>query len=121
MPTHKLENYLHTYRKSSGLSQEDVAFLVGCGSSVYQHERRRREPSLRAAIAYEAVYGVPVSELFAGMREAIGRDIEKRRLELRSKLQGKEAQGKEARMVTKKLRWLSDPKVPQPPAHESRS
>ena len=29
MATHKLENYLRTYRKRSGLTQREVAFLVG--------------------------------------------------------------------------------------------
>ena len=30
MTPHRLENYLRSYRKESGLSQQEVAFLLGC-------------------------------------------------------------------------------------------
>src|SRR2546429_9576493 len=68
MATHKLENYLRTYRKRSGLTQREVAFLVGCrnGAQVSRYEKRRRLPPLRTALACEAAFGVPVAELFAG-------------------------------------------------------
>src|SRR3989442_14407584 len=71
MATHKLENYLRTYRKRSGLTQREVAFLVGCrnGAQVSRYEKRRRLPPLRTALACEAAFGVPVSELFAGLRD----------------------------------------------------
>ena len=74
MATHKLENYLRTYRKRSGLTQREVAFLVGCrnGAQVSRYEKRRRLPPLRMALACEAAFGVPVSELFAGLREVAG-------------------------------------------------
>jgi transcriptional regulator with XRE-family HTH domain len=38
--SHKLENYLRTYRKRSGLSQDEVAFLSGCqtGTKVSRYE-----------------------------------------------------------------------------------
>ena len=73
MATPKLENYLRTYRKRSGLSQREVAFLVGCrnGAQVSRYEKRRRLPPLRTALACEAAFGVPVSVLFAGLREAV--------------------------------------------------
>ena len=43
---HKLENYLRTYRKKSGLTQREVAFLLGCqnGAQVSRYEKRRRLP-----------------------------------------------------------------------------
>src|SRR5437667_302672 len=71
MATPKLENYLRTYRKRSGLTQRDVAFLVGCrnGAQVSRYEKRRRLPPLRTALVYEAAFGVPVSVLFAALRE----------------------------------------------------
>src|SRR5437879_2031593 len=61
MATHKLENYLRTYRKRSGLTQREVAFLVGCrnGAQVSRYEKRRRLPPLRTALACEAAFGVP--------------------------------------------------------------
>ena len=49
MATHKLENYLRTYRKRSGLTQREVAFLVGCrnGAQVSRYERRREAAPAR--------------------------------------------------------------------------
>jgi transcriptional regulator with XRE-family HTH domain len=115
MATQKLENYLRTYRKRSGLTQREVAFLLGCrnGAQVSRYEKRRRLPPLRTALACEAVFGAPVSELFAGMREAVGKDIDKRLFELRSKLEAKTSRGSEARMVAQKLRWLAEREAPQ--------
>ena len=46
--THNLENYLRTYRKRSNLSQDEVAFLLGCrgGTKVSRYERHARKPNL---------------------------------------------------------------------------
>src|SRR5438552_1862490 len=109
MATHKLENYLRTYRKRSGLSQREVAFLVGCrnGAQVSRYEKRRRLPPLRTALACEAAFGVPVSVLFAGLREAAGKAVGERMLALRSKLETGAAQGRDARISVLKLRWLA--------------
>ncbi len=43
-------------------------FLLGIhgGAKVCNHERFTQEPSLRTALAYEAMYQKPVSELFPG-------------------------------------------------------
>ena len=109
MATHKLENYLRTYRKRSGLTQREVAFLVGCrnGAQVSRYEKRRRLPPLRAALAFEAAFGVPVAVLFAGLREAAGQAVGERMLALRSKLETGPSQGREARITAQKLRWLA--------------
>jgi transcriptional regulator with XRE-family HTH domain len=89
MATPKLEFICVPYRKRSGLTQREVAFLLGCqnGAQVSRYERRRRLPPLGTAFAWEAIFGVPASELFDGLRENIGEDIKKRLLELRSKLE----------------------------------
>ena len=43
--------------------------LLGCadGSKVSRYERFAREPTLATALACEALFGVPLRELFAGM------------------------------------------------------
>src|SRR5438094_8729611 len=109
MATHKLENYLRTYRKRSGLTQREVAFLVGCrnGAQVSRYEKRRRLPPLRTALACEAAFGVPVSVLFAGLRDAAGKAVGERLGALRSKLETSPVQGREARLAAHKLRWLA--------------
>ena len=111
MSTHKLENYLRAYRKRSGLTQREVAFLLGCenGAQVSRYEKRRRLPPLRTALACEAVFGAPVAELFGGMRDQVSKVIEKRLAELRSRLQAKNSAGikkSEVRLTEQKLRWL---------------
>ena len=78
-----LSNYLHPNRKRLALSQEEVAFMLGGtgenkGSKVSRDESFDREPGLRAALAYEAIYGKPVRELFAGLYEEMEQDVAKR-------------------------------------------
>ena len=75
-----LPNYLRTNRKRLKLSQEEVAFMLGGtgeskGSKVSRDESFDREPGLRAALAYEVIYGKPIRELFAGLHEEIKRDV----------------------------------------------
>jgi transcriptional regulator with XRE-family HTH domain len=111
---HRLENYLRTNRKQSGLTQQEVAFLLGCETSaqVSRYEKRRRLPPLETALACEAVFGIPVAELFAGVRQGVGRDIEKRRLELKARLQTRTPNASSARIIEHKLRWLADREHP---------
>jgi transcriptional regulator with XRE-family HTH domain len=80
MAIHKLENYLRMYRKRSGLSQDEVAYLLRAksGSMNSRYERFRRKPSLETALAYEAIYGVPAKELFAGVAERAERIVRRR-------------------------------------------
>lgn len=73
MATHKLTNYVRTYRKRLGFSQDEIAFLLDCksGAKVSRYEHFRREPSLRTALAYEVIFQVPVSTLFAGIFQTV--------------------------------------------------
>lgn len=75
-----LPNYLLTHRKRLNLPQEEVAFLLGFngmskGSKVSRDESFSREPNLRTALAYELIYGQPVSELFAGLYEEVTQEV----------------------------------------------
>jgi transcriptional regulator with XRE-family HTH domain len=91
-----------------------VAFLLGCddGTLVSRYEKRRRLPPIETALACEEIFGVPVAELFVGMRQAVGKDIARRRLELRSRLQAKTLKGSAAQVTAHKLRWLDDRERP---------
>ncbi len=76
MSSSPLHNYLRTNRKRLALSQEEVGFLLGFqgeskGIKVCRNEKFVREPSLHTALAYEAIYGRPVRELFAGAYQKI--------------------------------------------------
>ena len=69
MQNDKLDNYLRTYRKKLGLTQREVAFLLGChsGAKVSRYERSARVPTLNAILAYEVIFQKPARELFAGL------------------------------------------------------
>ena len=71
MPQRRLPNYLRASRKQAGLSQDDLAFLLGCdsGTKVSRYEMFRRQPGLPTLFALEAIFGKPGRELFAGMYE----------------------------------------------------
>jgi transcriptional regulator with XRE-family HTH domain len=104
MPLRKLENYLRTHRKRVGLTQDEVAYLLGreCGTQVSRYERFKRQPSLTTVVAYEVIFGAAAQELFAGVAERIKPTIQKRARSLTQRLQA----GKQTRMVGQKLAFL---------------
>jgi len=78
-----LPNYLRSKRKQSSFSQEEVAFLLGLkgmdkGGKVSRDENYSRIPTLETALAYEAIYGKPIRELFAGLYEQISDEVSSR-------------------------------------------
>jgi transcriptional regulator with XRE-family HTH domain len=77
MVLRKLPHYLRHHRKRLGLLQSDVAFLLGVatGTKVSRYERYARTPTLKTALACEAIFGVPASELFAGIYEKAERCV----------------------------------------------
>ena len=80
----RLPNDIWRYRKRHGLSQDDVACFLGShdGSSVSRFEQGTREPSLRAALAYQVIFGVPVHELFPGIYEEVEKEVQQRARDL---------------------------------------
>ena len=69
MPPRKLLHYLRSYRKIVGLSQEELARLLGCqyGTKVSRYEQFQRSPALVTAIAYEIIFQAPLKSMFAGL------------------------------------------------------
>jgi len=80
MPQRRLPNYLRASRKQAGLSQDDLAFLLGCGSGtkVSRYELFRRQPGLPTVFALEAIFGKPARELFAGIYDDAGQQTAER-------------------------------------------
>src|ERR1043166_5689035 len=101
----RLPNYLKTYRKRAGFSQDEVAFLLGCasGAKVSRYERRSRQPGLETALGYKALFGTAVDELFAGLSEKVESEVVKRARILGERLSTAEAD----RSVTRKLQSLA--------------
>ena len=88
MSPQKLPNYLRTYRKHAGLSQAEVALLLGTrsGTKVLRYERWSRQASLRTAFAYEVIFGAPARELFAGTYQEVERATAQRIADLTRRL-----------------------------------
>lgn len=87
-----LENYLKTHRRRSGFSQDEVAFLLGSssGAKISRYERRARRPTLKTALAYEAIFQVPARALFAGLYQKVEKETSARARLLAQKLAGSE-------------------------------
>lgn len=80
MQQRQLPNYLRANRKRLGLSQKDVAFLLGgqSGAKISKYENFSRTPSLEAALALEAIHKRSVSELFGGLYQKAEGKVAKR-------------------------------------------
>jgi DNA-binding XRE family transcriptional regulator len=90
MAVHKLENYLRTYRKRAGISQQEMDYLLGArGVRTARYERFKRTPSLETALAFEALFHIPVRDLFAGVYARAERRTILRAKLLRKRLLGK--------------------------------
>jgi transcriptional regulator with XRE-family HTH domain len=76
----QLPNYLRANRKRLGLSQEEVAFLLGTpsGAKVCRYERFVRQPSLETALACEVIFQKSIRELFLGLYQQIEHDVVER-------------------------------------------
>jgi transcriptional regulator with XRE-family HTH domain len=66
--SHKLTTYLRTHRKRSGLTQDELAFLLGYrnGDQVSRFEWQSRKLNVETAFGFQAVFGVPAHELLPG-------------------------------------------------------
>jgi DNA-binding XRE family transcriptional regulator len=64
-----LSTYLKMYRKRTGFTHDDVAFLLGgmSGTTVSRHERSHRLPILKTALMYEFIFDATVRELYEGV------------------------------------------------------
>src|ERR1700682_3702001 len=76
----KLPHYLRIERRRAGLSQTDIAALLGIrtASKISRYERGRRLPPLKTALAYEAILGKPIAELFGGTFGSIRGEVARR-------------------------------------------
>ncbi len=101
----RLHNYLKTYRKRSGLSQDEVAFLLGCqsGTKVSRYERLSRKPNWETMAGCEVVYRAPMCELLAGAYQKVEEIIHQRAQILVGKLSAQ----KPNRARRRKLEYLT--------------
>ena len=110
----RLSNYLRTLRNNAGLTQTELSGAIGYrdGQTVARHERSYANPPLAVAISYAIIFRVPVSELFAGLHDQLGPNVEARLAQLEVKLGKRSARDRNARATARKLIWLSQRKDP---------
>lgn len=108
MESRKPHNYLRSYRKRSGLTQREAAFLMGRGDRALlaRLELRQRTPPFETALASESVFGLPVSELYAGAKAAATAKAVSRMELLRERLSRPPRNKREERLNAHKLQWL---------------
>jgi DNA-binding XRE family transcriptional regulator len=67
--TDPLPNKLRTARLRTGLSQNDVAFIIGMTRIVLSsYERGKRNPDLATAMSLSTLYDVPLNRLYSRSR-----------------------------------------------------
>jgi len=76
----KLNSYLKTYRKRAGLTQDELALLLGCrcGAQISQYEKLSQDPGLKTAFAFQLLFGIPAQEIFPGIFQKVQDDTVKR-------------------------------------------
>jgi transcriptional regulator with XRE-family HTH domain len=83
----KHPHYLRSCRRRASLSQRDIAFLLGVKaiSKISRYERNVMLPPVRTALAYEVIFGRPVTQLFRGAYDRIRSDVRRRASKLATK------------------------------------
>jgi DNA-binding XRE family transcriptional regulator len=110
----EVANYLRSHRRKSGLSQRELAHIVGyvTQAPVSEHERSVTIPALLIALSYEVVFRVPLSELFPALYRTVEFNIEEELTKIESELQQSAAKGRRAAYVARKLEWLWERRNP---------
>lgn len=108
MPGKKISTYLITYRRRSGLTQRELARLLGYKDEgpISRHERGIVLPPLSVAFAYQAVFHVSVEALFPGTHGRIARIVERQIAIFKNKLEQKSAKGRDARRIARRIEWF---------------
>jgi len=102
--SHLLPSYLHKLRKQWGLSQPDIASLLGVtGSALSRFENLSRRPNAELLIGAEVIFGHGARDVFP----AFYRDIE-RTIVGRARAQHDRLESKADPASREKLRLLSE-------------
>ncbi|PYP85992.1 MAG: hypothetical protein DMG65_19600 [Candidatus Angelobacter sp. Gp1-AA117] len=114
MAHHRIANYLLTHRKKSGLTQEELARLVGYRNAgpVSRQERGVAVPSLFVAFTYSTIFQVSISELFPGITNAAKTVTEARLADFEDILGRKDGRGRDPHATGRKLEFLCMRKQP---------
>src|SRR6266852_9657349 len=86
----RLKTYLRTFRRRWGLTQRELAFLIGLksGTTVSRLEQLKRLPNLAAALACLIVFDIAPFEIFPGLFSEVRDRVIVRANQLYEELQG---------------------------------
>jgi transcriptional regulator with XRE-family HTH domain len=86
----EIKAFLRPLRRRFGLTQRELAFLIGAksGTAISRIERLKRVPSLVGARALALVFGTRALELFPGLFSDVHEALRARVNELYEELQG---------------------------------
>ncbi|WP_456737463.1 MULTISPECIES: helix-turn-helix transcriptional regulator [unclassified Bradyrhizobium] len=87
---HRHLSYVRPHRRRWGLTQQELAFLIGVKSrtAVSRIEGSKRRPSLDAVFVCMLIFNMPALELFPGLMSELRASIRARANELYEQLQG---------------------------------
>lgn len=71
---------LRKERRRHAYSQADICALLGAAwkSKISRYEQHGALPPLETALAFEAIYGKPIAELFGGTYANVREDVRRR-------------------------------------------
>jgi transcriptional regulator with XRE-family HTH domain len=115
MSSNSVGTYLRFLRRRSGLSQRELARILGSvtASQISRHERSIAPPSLLTAFGYQVVFQKPVADIFPGLYHAVEIGVEERLNAFESELGNSTAKGRAASIVAHQLEWLCERKNPE--------
>lgn len=89
MRKNALSNRLRRERRTWGLTQPELARLLGCGGRtvVSRIERGKRAPSLRVAIACKVLFGYPPHHIFPNLYAEVEDGVTRRAYVMLQKLE----------------------------------
>lgn len=112
MSSSSVGTYLRFLRRKSGLSQKELARILGTvtGGQVSRHERSVSPPTLIAAFGYQVMFRQPASEIFPGLFHTIEAGVVERIEAYEAALGESKAKGRAAAPVARRLEWLNERK-----------
>jgi DNA-binding XRE family transcriptional regulator len=107
-----LASRIRSHRKKAGLNQMELAHIVNLHKTqVSRHERAGIEPPLVVVLSYEALFGVPVRELYPRLYAVVRQGVEDRLAIMEHELQQVRVKGRQAVAIARKLEWLNERKM----------
>lgn len=102
----RLGNYIRSLRTQAGLTQRQLARIVGYDDDkgpISAHERLRSLPPLLVAIAYSLVFQKSMPEIFPGLFDVVEHAVEAQLSQLEEELD----RSNTTSITAKALEWLA--------------